>query len=71
MIEQVCTDHVDLEILRLMRNGLPDQAIAQHLALGHRTVQRRVTRLMVQLEARGRFALGLRVSELGLLNEAA
>ncbi|MFJ8111088.1 helix-turn-helix domain-containing protein [Streptomyces sp. NPDC096132] len=60
-----------MEILRLMRNGLPDKAIAQHLALGHRTVQRRVNRLMEDLEARGRFALGLRVSEIGLLNEAA
>lgn len=68
---RTCTDDLDVKILRLMRSGLPDQAIAQHLGLGHRTVQRRITRLMDQLDARGRFALGLRVSELGLLDEAA
>ncbi|AZS86195.1 LuxR C-terminal-related transcriptional regulator [Streptomyces griseoviridis] len=71
VIDRLCADNLDLEILRLMRKGLPDQAIAQHLALGHRTVQRRVNRLMEHLQARGRFALGLRVSELGLLDEAA
>ena len=71
MTHQTRADDLDMQILRLMRSGLPDQAIAQHLGLGHRTVQRRITRLMNQLDARGRFALGLRVSELGLLDEAA
>ncbi|WP_018547608.1 helix-turn-helix domain-containing protein [Streptomyces sp. LaPpAH-108] len=71
MHNRVYADEMDLKILRLMRQGLSDQAIAQHVALGHRTVQRRVNRLMEQLDARGRFTLGIRVSELGLLDEAA
>lgn len=64
-------DQLDYRILELMGRGLPDSAIGNKLALGHRTVQRRVQRMMERTGATGRFALGLRVSELGLLNGVA
>lgn len=60
-------DLVDLRILELMGHGLPDSTIARRLTLSHRTVQRRVQRMMVRTSVVSRFALGLRVSELGLL----
>ncbi|EPD69662.1 MULTISPECIES: response regulator transcription factor [Streptomyces] len=60
-------DVVDLRILELMGCGLPDSTIARRLTLSHRTVQRRVQRMMMRTSVVSRFALGLRVSELGLL----
>ncbi|MGW7072614.1 DNA-binding response regulator [Streptomyces sp. NPDC054855] len=62
-----CFDHLDFQILELMGKGVPDHAIGNKLSLGHRTVQRRVQRMMERTGANGRFALGIRVSELGLL----
>jgi DNA-binding NarL/FixJ family response regulator len=55
-------DLVDLRILELMGHGLPDSTIARRLTLSHRTVQRRVQRMMVRTSVVSRFALGLRVS---------
>lgn len=63
-----CFDHLDFQILELMGRGLPDSAIGNKLSLGHRTVQRRVHRMMEQTGATGRFALGIRINELGLLS---
>lgn len=60
-------DHLDFQILELMGKGFPDSAIGNKLSLGHRTVQRRVQRMMERTGANGRFALGIRISELGLL----
>lgn len=60
-------DGIDLYILELMGCGLPDAAIARKLALSHRTVQRRVRRMMERTSAVSRFAFGFRVSELGLI----
>jgi len=65
------SDDVDLEILRMMRQGLADQAIAQRLGVGHRTVQRRIQLMMDRAEARGRFALGVRIGELGVAGEGS
>ncbi|MEG3628520.1 LuxR C-terminal-related transcriptional regulator [Streptomyces poriticola] len=60
-------DASDRKILNLLYAGLNDAAIARQLAVGHRTVQRRVQRLMELLQANGRVALGARAQELGLL----
>lgn len=60
-------DRVDLRILELMGCGLPDSAIGKRLQLGHRTIQRRVGRMMMRTGAFSRFSFGLRISELGLL----
>ncbi|MER6016341.1 LuxR C-terminal-related transcriptional regulator [Streptomyces bluensis] len=60
-------DETDLTILNLLYGGFDDASIARRLGLGHRTVQRRVQRLMDSLEAKGRVALGARAQELGLL----
>ncbi|GAA2538473.1 MULTISPECIES: response regulator transcription factor [Streptomyces] len=60
-------DADDRKILNLLYAGLNDASIARQLAIGHRTVQRRVQRLMERLQARGRVALGARAQELGLL----
>ncbi|MFF8031692.1 LuxR C-terminal-related transcriptional regulator [Streptomyces sp. NPDC016626] len=53
--------------MNLLYAGLSDASIARQLDVGHRTVQRRVQRLMEQLQANGRVALGARAQELGLL----
>ncbi|MZD04526.1 DNA-binding response regulator [Streptomyces sp. SID5785] len=50
-----------------MGGGLADATIARRLALSHRTVQRRVRRMMELTRVEGRFAFGLRVGELGIL----
>ncbi|MGW1718868.1 response regulator transcription factor [Streptomyces sp. NPDC002156] len=55
-------------ILALLYTGLNDASIARHLGVGHRTVQRKVQRLMERLQANGRVALGARAQELGLLH---
>lgn len=60
----------DQKILNLLYEGLNDASIARHLGVGHRTVQRKVQRLMELLEANGRVALGARAQELGLLGSA-
>ncbi|RZB18103.1 winged helix-turn-helix transcriptional regulator [Streptomyces sp. F001] len=60
-------DASDRKILNLLYAGLNDASIARQLAIGHRTVQRRVQRLMELLQANGRVALGARAQELGLL----
>lgn len=54
-------------ILDLLYTGLNDASIARRLGVGHRTVQRKVQRLMGRLQANGRVALGARAQELGLL----
>ncbi|WP_437034253.1 LuxR C-terminal-related transcriptional regulator [Streptomyces sp. enrichment culture] len=54
--------------MNLLYAGLSDASIARQLDVGHRTVQRRVQRLMEQLQANGRVALGARAQELGLLH---
>ncbi|MFI1419180.1 LuxR C-terminal-related transcriptional regulator [Streptomyces sp. NPDC020731] len=60
-------DANDRKILNLLYAGFSDASIARQLDVGHRTVQRRVQRLMEHLQANGRVALGARAQELGLL----
>ncbi|MFI7408670.1 response regulator transcription factor [Streptomyces sp. NPDC049627] len=63
-------DTDERRILNLLYTGLNDASIARHLGVGHRTVQRKVQRLMERLQANGRVALGARAQELGLLPPA-
>lgn len=61
-------DDVDLRILALMRDGLSDATTGRRLSRGHRTIQRRIGQMMNSLGVSGRFALGLKVAELNLLD---
>ncbi|MFJ8085230.1 LuxR C-terminal-related transcriptional regulator [Streptomyces sp. NPDC096205] len=57
----------DRRILELLFQGFGDASVGRQLGISHRTVQRRVGRLMTLLGVTGRVALGARVQELGLL----
>lgn len=59
-------DQTDVVIVRMLHQGLGDAAIGRRLGIGHRTVQRRVHRLMERWNVPGRVALGARAQELGL-----
>ena len=52
------------EILRLMAAGLNDKAIAHELDISMRTLNRRISELMTQLNARSRFQIGWIASRL-------
>jgi predicted transcriptional regulator/DNA-binding CsgD family transcriptional regulator len=49
-------------LLDLLDVGLTDEAIARHLGLGYRTVQRRISELMELYGAQTRFQLGVQAS---------
>lgn len=63
-------EETDLVIVRMLHQGLGDAAIGRRLGIGHRTVQRRVHRLMERWNVPGRVALGARAQELGLLDRS-
>jgi sugar-specific transcriptional regulator TrmB/DNA-binding CsgD family transcriptional regulator len=52
-------------IVSLLALGLPDEAIARQLDIGHRTVQRRIHALMVRLDATSRFQAGVLAARRG------
>jgi DNA-binding NarL/FixJ family response regulator len=52
-----------------MGEGLPDSAIGKKLTLGLRTVQRRVQRMMERTDSPSRFAFGITICQIGLLQE--
>ncbi|MDX3850196.1 helix-turn-helix domain-containing protein [Streptomyces sp. AK02-01A] len=52
-------------IVSLLATGLPDEAIARQLGVGHRTVQRRVQALLVRLGASSRFQAGVLAASRG------
>ncbi|MBP2705582.1 hypothetical protein JOL79_17355 [Microbispora sp. RL4-1S] len=52
-------------IVSLLALGLPDEAIARQLEIGHRTVQRRIHDLMVRLNATSRFQAGVLAASRG------
>ena len=60
-------DDVDLKILGLMLSGLTDQAVAKHLELGLRTVQRRVKSMMDTAGVATRIQLGWHAARKGWL----
>jgi sugar-specific transcriptional regulator TrmB/DNA-binding CsgD family transcriptional regulator len=52
-------------IVSLLALGLPDEAIARQLDMGHRTVQRRIQALMLRLSATSRFQAGVLAAQRG------
>ncbi|MBW8707095.1 putative HTH-type transcriptional regulator [Streptomyces sp. MBT84] len=58
----------EAEFLRLLGQGLTDQAIAVRLCVSHRTAQRCATRLMQKLGARSRFEAGFKAATRGWLS---
>ena len=68
MLESVIRgDESDRGLLTLLYQGLDDATVARRLGVSHRTVQRRVQRIMSDLGVSGRFALGAKAQELGLI----
>ncbi|MFL6074798.1 MAG: helix-turn-helix domain-containing protein [Mycobacteriales bacterium] len=61
-------DALERRILSLMNAGLPDEAIARHVGLSHRTLQRRVHDLMDRLHAVTRYQLGAQAAARGWLS---
>ncbi|WP_175411370.1 LuxR C-terminal-related transcriptional regulator [Streptomyces sp. TRM64462] len=55
------------EVLRLMAQGLTDEAIAHHLGVSARTVRRTMSALLTTLNARSRFQAGVQAVRLGYL----
>ncbi|MBY8883123.1 helix-turn-helix domain-containing protein [Actinacidiphila acidipaludis] len=64
-------DAVDRKIVALLHVGLTDAAIARQLGMGHRTVQRRLQRLMESVGAATRFQLGWHAAVSGWLDRTA
>ncbi|MFF4758327.1 helix-turn-helix transcriptional regulator [Streptomyces sp. NPDC001292] len=62
-------DGVDRQIVALLHVGLTDAAIARQLGMGHRTVQRRLRALMVEVGAATRFQLGWHAARSGWLDD--
>ncbi|WP_407835793.1 LuxR C-terminal-related transcriptional regulator [Streptomyces sp. DSM 116496] len=56
---------LEREILRLMGQGLTDEAVCKKLGLGLRTVRRMIAELMERLGARSRFEAGAKAVEFG------
>jgi DNA-binding NarL/FixJ family response regulator len=57
----------ELRLLNLLATGITDDAIAKHLGVSHRTVQRRLRALLDRLDAETRFQAGLQAGRRGWL----
>ncbi|MGW2374540.1 response regulator transcription factor [Kitasatospora sp. NPDC001683] len=53
--------------IRLLADGLTDEAVAKRLGVSHRTARRLATELMERLGARSRFEAGVRAVQQGWL----
>ncbi|MFJ4336960.1 helix-turn-helix domain-containing protein [Streptomyces sp. NPDC088915] len=60
-------DSQELVIVRLLADGVKDEAIARHLGVSSRTLSRLVSGLLDTLGVQTRFQAALRITELGLL----
>ncbi|OLF12870.1 hypothetical protein BLA60_06290 [Actinophytocola xinjiangensis] len=58
----------ELRLLNLLATGITDDAIAKHLGVSHRTVQRRLRALLDRLDAETRFQAGLQANRRGWLS---
>jgi len=58
-------DEMTSKLLALLASGVTDEAIARALGLGLRTVQRRISALMSDLNASTRFQAGMAARERG------
>jgi DNA-binding NarL/FixJ family response regulator len=54
-------------VLRLLADGLTDDAIARQVGVSVRTVRNDMAAAMLSLDARSRFQAGVRAAQLGLL----
>ena len=61
-------DDLDRQILALLAAGAKDEAVASRLAVGLRTVRRRMQLMMELLDADTRFEAGVRAKERGWIN---
>ncbi|WP_406457550.1 LuxR family transcriptional regulator [Streptomyces sp. NBC_00876] len=59
--------HEDSELLTLLASGLKDEAIARRLGVHVHTVRRRITRLLLELNAETRFQAGVQALRKGWL----
>lgn len=57
------------QLLSLLVAGVSDQAIAKHLRVSHRTVQRRLQELMRRANAQSRMQLAWQIGKLGWLDD--
>lgn len=64
-----CADDLDILILGLMCDGMPDAAIGRKLGVSLRTVQRRIGRMMEETESPSRFAFGVTLYRMGVVCE--
>jgi DNA-binding NarL/FixJ family response regulator len=55
------------KVLRLLADGLTDDAIARQVGVSVRTVRNDMAAAMLSLDARSRFQAGVRAAQLGLL----
>jgi DNA-binding CsgD family transcriptional regulator len=62
-----CADDLDVRILGLMCEGMPDIAISRQLGLGMRTVQRRIGRMMKETGSPSRFTFGATLYRTGVI----
>ncbi|MGH3934303.1 MAG: LuxR C-terminal-related transcriptional regulator [Pseudonocardiaceae bacterium] len=60
-------DETERTVVRLLGEGLTDEAVARKLGVSLRTVRRMMARLMRQLGTRSRFETGVSAARLGLL----
>lgn len=64
-----CADDLDIQIIGLMRGGLPDSVISRKLSVSMRTVQRRIGRMMKETESPSRFSFGVNLHRMGVVCE--
>ncbi|MGY0024880.1 helix-turn-helix transcriptional regulator [Streptomyces sp. cg35] len=69
-VPEALTTH-QTEVLRLMAQGLTDDAIAHHLGVSARTVRRTMAQLLTVLDARSRFQAGVQAVRRGCLPSSA
>ncbi|MFI8350671.1 helix-turn-helix domain-containing protein [Streptomyces sp. NPDC085596] len=61
-------DEQELVVVRLLADGVKDEAIARHLGVSSRTLSRLLSGLLDRLGVQTRFQAGLRIAELRLLS---
>ncbi|MCZ7456183.1 helix-turn-helix transcriptional regulator [Streptomyces sp. WMMC940] len=66
--EHVTLDGQDLVVVRMLADGVKDEAIARHLGISSRTLSRTISALMERLGVQTRFQAALRIAELGLMD---
>lgn len=61
-------DERDQHLLRMLRLGVKDEAVARHLGVSVRTVRRQIAGLLDQLDASSRFQAGVHAASRGWLD---